>query len=159
MKNKNMYSEFYKAAKEIIGERTPLKADCGLICDRRCCKGDDGTGMLLFPGEETNFNVTEKDGVRLAVCVGVCKREERPLSCMIFPLFPYMDKKGRITAVADIRGIRTCPLIAGENEAHIDMAFRRRVARLGRHLKRDEECRKFLAETSAEIDLLLSFYK
>ena len=65
--NEKYYSDLYKKAKEIIGEKTPLRKDCGLICDGACCKGDSETGMLLFPCEQTSLSVTEKDGVRLAV--------------------------------------------------------------------------------------------
>ena len=49
----------YKKAKRIIGDKTPLKKDCGLICGGACCKGDSKTGMLLFPGEETSLNIIE----------------------------------------------------------------------------------------------------
>ena len=70
----------YKKVKRIMGDKTPLKKDCGLICSGACCKGDSDTGMLLFPGEDTNLNIIEKDGVRLAVCDGTCNRDERPFS-------------------------------------------------------------------------------
>jgi len=53
MKNKNQTSPVDKA-KSIIGELTPLKGhDCGQLCSAACCKGDEQTGMLLFPGEST----------------------------------------------------------------------------------------------------------
>ena len=85
---KDKYQKLYAEAVRIIGDKTPLKKDCGLICGGECCKGDDETGMLLFPFEESVLAVKEKDGVRLAVCKSHCQRQERPLSCRIFPFFP-----------------------------------------------------------------------
>ena len=42
------------AARKILEEVTPLKADCGRVCGAACCASLEGeeTGMLLFPGEE-----------------------------------------------------------------------------------------------------------
>lgn len=156
MKN---YAEFYEIAKSIIGSKTPLYKDCGLVCDKACCKGDESTGMLLFPREETQLKVIEKNGVRLCVCDGECNRENRPLSCMIFPFFPYMYENGKVKAVIDIRGVGVCPLISHKNEVLFNKAFIRRVNKLGRFLRKDDECRKLLWETSREIDKLNLFVK
>ncbi len=153
------YDAFYRTAKSIIGDKTPLYKDCGLVCDKACCKGDESTGMLLFPGEETELNVIVKDGIRLCVCGGVCNRENRPLSCMIFPFFPYIDENGKVKAVLDTRGDGVCPLVSLGDEVLYNKAFVRRVSRLGRFLKKDEECRKVLFETSREIDKLNLFIK
>lgn len=154
--NEKYYSDLYKKAKEIIGEKTPLRKDCGLICDGACCKGDSETGMLLFPCEQTSLSVTEKDGVRLAVCQGSCQRDERPLSCMIFPFFPYVTSQGRIKVIPDIRGVNVCPLVTHGSEVKFDRGFLWRVKKVGRLLYADEACREFLEETSREIDILLS---
>ena len=149
------YERLYRKAKRIIGDKTPLKKDCGLICGGACCKGDENTGMLLFPFEETSLCVTGKDGVRLAVCKGNCKREERPLSCMIFPFFPYVTPEGRIKAVPDIRGYNVCPLVREFSSVRFDRAFLRRVKEVGRLLMTDDDCKTFLYETSREIDSIL----
>ena len=151
--------DFYETAKDIIGDKTPLSADCGLVCDKACCKGDENTGMILFPGESTEFRTIEKYGVRLCVCGGECNRANRPLSCMIFPFFPYMDENGRIKAVIDPRGVGVCPLVSHSEEVAFNKAFIRRASKLGRFLKKDPECRKFLYETSREIDKLNLFMK
>lgn len=153
------YAEFYKAAKSIIGDKTPLYKDCGLICDKACCKGDDSTGMLLFPDEETDLRVVEENGNRLCVCNGSCNRANRPLSCMIFPFFPYIDENGKVKAVLDSRGAGVCPLVSLQDEVVFNKAFIRRVAKLGRFLKKDEECIKVLVETSREIDKINLFLK
>ncbi len=154
-----MYSEFYKAAKDIIGDSTPLKADCGLVCDKNCCKGNGETGMLLFPGEETAFKVVEKNGIRLCVCSGECDREKRPLSCMIFPLFPYMSRSGKITAAVDVRGMRICPLVDNEADIRFNRKFRCKIKRLGRFLVQDKQCRRFIWDISREIDKINMFLK
>ncbi|MBQ7117078.1 MAG: hypothetical protein IJN88_02595 [Clostridia bacterium] len=154
-----MKKDIIARAKAVILPYTPLNADCGTVCGKACCKGDKETGMLLFPGEDTAFPVKEKNGSCLCVCDGKCNRSERPLSCIIFPFFPYMSEDGKIRARADIRGINICPLIAHKDEVIFSKIFLRRVARAGRILAKDEECRRFLWETSREIDALERFYK
>ncbi len=153
---KDKYEKLYKEADRIIGNKTPLKKDCGTVCDGVCCKGDSDTGMLLFPFEETTLTVKEKDGVRLAVCEGSCNRSERPLSCRIFPFFPYITAEGKIKAVPDIRGVNVCPLISHYDEVKFDRGFLWRVKKVGRLLCSDDVCREFLVETSREIDKIIS---
>ena len=153
---RDKYKKLYKKANRIIGDSTPLKKDCGIICDGACCKGDSDTGMLLFPFEESTLTVSEKDGVRLAVCEGHCRRSDRPLSCRIFPFFPYVTKEGRIKVIPDIRGMRVCPLVSNFDDVKFDRAFLWKVKRVGRLLYADESCREFLIETSREMDTFLS---
>lgn len=150
------YSELYKKANEIIGDKTPLKKDCGAVCEGACCKGDDNTGMLLFPFEKSTLAVKEKDAVRLAVCEGNCKRSERPLSCRIFPFFPYVSAEGKIKVIPDIRGVNVCPLVRNFSDVRFDRGFLWKVKKVGRLLYADEVCREFLIETSREIDSILS---
>ncbi|MBQ6601655.1 MAG: hypothetical protein IIX36_08420 [Clostridia bacterium] len=149
------YQRLYKKAKNIMQDKTPLKKDCGLLCGKACCKGDAETGMLLFPFEETSLPVTEKNGVRLCVCDGSCNRRERPLSCMIFPFFPYITRDGRIKVIPDIRGSGICPIVRNFTETKIDRRFLRRVKKVGRLLSEDDECRAFLEEISRETDVYL----
>lgn len=149
------YQRLYKKAKNIMEDKTPLKKDCGLLCGKACCKGDAETGMLLFPFEETSLPVTEKNGVRLCVCDGSCNRRERPLSCMIFPFFPYITRDGRIKVIPDIRGSGICPIVRNFTETKIDRRFLRRVKKVGRLLSEDDQCRTFLEEISRETDVYL----
>ena len=145
----------YKKAERILGDKTPLKKDCGLICQGACCKGDRETGMLLFPEEETTLDVIEKDGVRLAVCDGKCKREERPLSCMIFPFFPYITAEGRVKVIPDIRGYSVCPLVRNFSDVKFDRSFLRRIRDVGRLLMTDDDCKAFLLDISDEMDKII----
>lgn len=150
------YDRLYKKAKDIMGDKTPLKKDCGLICAKACCNGDEDKGMLLFPFEKTTLNIIEKDGIRLCVCNGSCERRERPLSCMIFPFFPYLTKEGRIKVIPDIRGYGVCPIVRNFDRVRLDRSFLLRVKKVGRLLKEDDECRAFLEEISREMDSYLS---
>ena len=82
---KKMYDKIFRTMKDF----TPLKVDCGQLCQGACCKGDENTGMRLFPREESCLTVKElPSGDRLAVCDGSCERSKRPLACRIFPFFP-----------------------------------------------------------------------
>lgn len=151
------YAKLYKKANKILDDKTPLKKDCGLVCGKACCKGDENTGMLLFPFEKTVLKVITKNGVRLAVCEGKCDRKTRPLSCKIFPFFPYVTPQGKIKVVPDIRGKNICPLIDNHSMVKFNRGFLYRLKRCGQLLYKDEQCRHFLNEVSREIDLIQSF--
>ena len=148
------YTRLYAKIFKIMGDLTPLRADCGQLCGGACCKGNDDTGMRLFPHEESELTVkTGEDGGRLAVCNGTCDREKRPLSCRIFPFFPTIDEKGRIFVEIDHRAGRLCPLLMHSEEIAFDPRFFRAVKRVGKVLSKDAECRAFLEQITEEIDL------
>lgn len=156
------YNDLYKKAYEILGDLTPLESDCGKLCSAACCKGDENTGMRLFPHEESALKVIECDGFRLSVCNGSCERDLRPLSCRIFPFFPVLHKNGRITAEIDARALRLCPIAENCDKVRFNKDFITAVRKVGRLLSQDPECRKFIADTSAEINSykkLLGFNK
>ena len=143
-------------AKAAMGSLTPLKGhDCGQLCSAACCKGDENTGMRLFPGEETSLRTVElPDGERLAVCDGHCDRAERPLSCMIFPFFPTVDDRGKVYPEIDARAMNICPLAAHSDEVVFDRAFIKAVEKVGRLLAKDSECLDFMRNVTEEIDEL-----
>lgn len=155
------YGYLYKK----LNKRTPLKSDCGCLCGNACCVDTEGEelGMYLFPGEEKMF--VEKEGfkalesdleysgknAKILYCKPFCKREERPLSCRIFPLFPYITVDGILKVIVDPRGRGVCPLYKRElNE--FNSSFVRGVRHIGELLIRDEECYEFLFELSRLID-------
>ena len=141
----------YQKAFRLLRDATPLRTDCGVLCGRRCCKGDDETGMLLFPGEPTALRVIETEGRRLAVCGGVCDRNERPLSCRIFPFFPFVKADGGVDVRIDPRGKAVCPLVRQAHDVRFSHRFLHRARRVGQQLCRDGECRACLWRIQQEI--------
>ena len=115
--------EFYTYLYKLLDKVTPLKVDCGGLCNGACCKGDGETGMYLFPCEEVMYDGTEKwlkiydseftindKPIKILICDGSCERKKRPLSCRIFPLF--IDEKNELTV--DKRGKGLCPLVTAK---------------------------------------------
>ena len=72
------------------------------------------------------------------------------------PFFYYVTDEGKIKVIPDVRGINVCPLVSHLSEIRFDRGFLFRVKKVGRLLYTDKECRKFLEDTSREIDLILS---
>ena len=141
-----------------MGDLTPLKADCGTLCGGACCKGDENTGMRLFPFEESELPVKALDnGVRLVVCEGKCDRTKRPLACRIFPFFPTVDERGKVYVEADFRGARLCPMISHSDEIIFDKHFFKALKKVGKILAKDEACLEFLKEATDEIDTYKDF--
>ncbi len=152
------YNAFYKQIFDTLGDLTPLIVDCGVVCGRACCKGDDRTGMRLFPHEPTTLPVIPtEDGGQLVVCDGHCDRDNRPLSCRIFPFFPTIDEDGTIFVEPDDRARRLCPLITHADEIMFDERFFDALEEVGRRLAEDDECRRFLEETTDDIDMFRDF--
>ena len=142
-------------ARELLGDLTPLKTDCGRLCGGACCQGDEQTGMLLFPGEErsfencdfghvipANFFLAGRD-VQLFVCSGHCRRESRPLACRLFPLFLHFKKDGTPRVRLDTRAKSVCPLcsygLVGLRAEFVSAAKDAYAA-----LMKDDECAAFL---------------
>lgn len=138
---------------------SPLRTDCGKLCSKNCCHQND-KGMLLFPGEEKffendkDFNVKiDSEGRNLLFCNGKCDRKKRPVSCRIYPLFPYTyEENGRIIqkVIYDIRGINSCEII--DKHLKVRRSFVSSVRKAGKVLLLDEKCKEFLLEVSREID-------
>ncbi len=152
------YTKMYNKIFKIMGDLTPLKADCGALCSHACCKGDENTGMRLFPFEESELPVKIlENGVRLVVCSGECDRDKRPLACRIFPFFPTVDEKGKVFVEPDFRGARLCPLITHSDEIIFDKRFFKALKKVGKILAKDELCLGFLKEATEEIDTYSAF--
>ena len=119
--------------------------------------------MVLFPSEEKLFlnkeeyTVSEKtDGSELLVCNCICDRKERPLSCRIYPLFPYTyveDGEVKQKVIYDLRGLNSCPMITKAIKP--DKRFVMAVRLAGKELLRDDECKKQLLKISREIDEII----
>lgn len=159
----------------LLADITPLDMDCGQLCGHACCcpqdTDDEGLqcGMRLFPGEEDFLKDSSlsnsaslipcRDGSTLLICGGSCRRSSRPLSCRLFPLFPYVDEAGRVKAVYDPRAWRVCPLVREHIHIPLLREFVRGVRRVGRLLMEDDACRTFLTGQSREIDEINRFLR
>ena len=152
MKKENVLKSCYALFRNI----TPLNIDCGKLCGGKCCKGDDKTGMLLFPGEEKlidrDINITENDdGQLFALCNGFCNRNYRPLSCRIYPLFPVLkNENGNEYIEVEYDPRANCPLCSGEPQ--VTATFVKAVKRAGKYLLLSEETAESYRKISAEID-------
>ncbi len=154
------------AAREKLNHATPLKKDCGRICGACCCRSLEGeeTGMLLFPGEAEAY--AGKDGweIRqtargdLLLCSGTCDREERPLSCRLFPMLPLIGDDGKIRVVTDLRARAVCPL-ARQGKSAMDPAFIDAVRLAGEILAADDEQAVFLDMLAEEQEQLRELRK
>lgn len=141
---------------DLFRNNTPLAYDCGKICNGKCCKGDEKTGMLLFPGEEKLIDrkmkiLVGESGDKFAVCNGSCDRHERPLACRMYPLFPVIRNDGGkeyIDVVFDSRA--DCPIVSGEIK--IEKRFRKAVKRVGKYLLLNEDTAVFYKKLSSEIE-------
>lgn len=151
-------------AYDIIGDATPIPADCGQLCDGACCKGDDTAGMLLFPGEAVmlsqvpNFRVFRMrymdSRAWLLTCDGTCDRSLRPLSCRIFPLGLHVEENGLVTAMPDPRARPVCPLTSGD---FLDRRFQKAVQEAFTLLAREPKMLDFMRLLSREQDELRRF--
>lgn len=159
-------SQFYNLTYFVLGDYTPLRADCGKACNKACCEGDkDGDGMYLFPKEEcmykpipswasiseTDFEYDKNKFAPLFSCDGTCDRVLRPLSCRIFPLTPYITKDGELKVIVDPRANGMCPL-SGLLVSDFDPGFVKAVERVGKILAKNSETKKFLQSFSRMID-------
>ena len=143
------------AARELLESLTPLKTDCGRLCQGACCQGDEATGMLLFPGEEalyadctfarvvpTGFSLGGTPA-QLLVCDGRCDRKNRPLACRLFPLFLAFTKGGGTRVRMDTRAAAVCPLVSCGVQG-LDAAFADAVRQAYDALLEDGTCAAYL---------------
>ena len=146
-------------ASAALSRVTPIPADCGLLCDARCCRGGSEAVMILYPGEEKLFTIrkgftvligdTQAGPVFSLRCGGRCRRKHRPFACRIYPLVPYIGKDGIPRAVPDPRARYVCPLLRGN---HLSREFRSAASRAVRLLCRDRDIKTFIARYSATLE-------
>ncbi len=163
--------DFYRYLYRKLNKRTPLKTDCGQLCGNACCEDGEGEqlGMYLFPFEEealegaSNLDIQDSDfcihekAVKIAFCKPYCDRKMRPLSCRIFPLFPYVDREGNMQIIIDPRSRACCPLHKADMR-DFSPQFVRGVRHVAKLLWANETTREFLYETSRLIDEELQFF-
>jgi hypothetical protein len=156
----------YQKAYEILQKSTPLKFDCGKICNQICCKSnDENSGMYLFPGEEimyeglnfptiipSGFQTGTDQTVLLALCHGNCERNLRPLACRFFPLTPFITRKGILTVKIDPRAEEICPIARLSDRTQLHPDFVKNARRVAQLLVEDQAIRVFIEKLSAMLD-------
>ncbi len=158
--------KFYSSIYSVIGDKTPINADCGKLCQKACCAvTDEITGMYLFPKEETMYNpvpewgkiydtdfeYTHEKYADLFTCDGHCERGKRPLACRIFPLVPYI-KDGKLQVIIDPRGRGICPLASVMKKEELSAEFVKRVEKAMKMCVAVKETREFITALSKELD-------
>ncbi|GAB6181638.1 hypothetical protein JCM14036_29570 [Desulfotomaculum defluvii] len=159
---------------KLLDEITPLKQNCGDLCNAVCCtEWDKGVGMYLLPGEDVMFTGEEDwleweehstevyefcptwfGNIKFLRCKGYCLRERRPLACRVFPLMPYLTEDGKLTLRFDIElGSRICPLAQNNDINILDPEFVRRVAKVYQILLDDKLIRDDIEWQSRQLDL------
>lgn len=166
-----IYLQLYR----LFDDVTPLPVDCGKLCNKACCKGDD-SGMFLFPGEKAVFDLLKPDWVRIektdftyeyngktyntpiAMCSGECDRYQRPLACRIFPLTPYLDEKGKLQVIIDPRAKGICPPAKAFFLDDFEPVFVKNVEKTFKLLLKNKQFYAFLKEYSKYLDEFKRFY-
>lgn len=163
-------SEIYKSIYNFYADTTPLCVDCGKLCGGACCESDDNeeTGMYLFPGEEKlfinnpDFKIIDseffygKDCAKILICKGTCNRSERPLSCRIFPIIPYI-KGNDFDLIFDPRAKSVCPLLSLSDINELDEVFIKKTKSVIKLLLKFEKTRAFLKALTDILDDYLKF--
>ncbi len=161
----------YRKAWKLLEKSTPLTSDCGTLCGGACCKGSGEEGMLLFPHEELMYascpdgftirdsNITLASGyhVKFLTCRGQCPRNQRPLSCRIFPVIPYIGEDQILEFVPDLRGAAVCPLLF-QGDQEIRPEFIDDLYAAFKTLLRDDDVLEFITLLSRENDALAEAY-
>ena len=152
-------------ARELVADVTPLTGDCGLLCQKRCCTGEETQllGMILFPGEKElmegisgyTFSPTgwlfDGSPATLAQCTGPCDRRTRPLACRLFPLAFYLDEKKHLKLILEPLAKPVCPLCAS-GLSGLRSDFRHAAAACARLLVQDPVQKAFIEALSRQTD-------
>ena len=172
MNSAYIYLQIYR----MFDSNTPLPTDCGSYCNEACCKGDDETGMYLFPGEKAVFDMICPDGWRITdseftytyngktrrtpilICDGNCDRAFRPLACRIFPLTPVLDENGRIKIITDPRARGVCPLANTYMTEEFDKGFYDSVKKAFILLSKNKHVYEFLKKYTEYIEEYNRFF-
>lgn len=166
-----IYLQLYR----LFDDVTPVRVDCGQLCEKACCKGDD-SGMFLFPGEKEVYRLLNPDWIRIentdfsyvyndktystsiALCSGACDRYQRPLACRIFPLTPYINENDKLEIIVDPRGKGICPMAKAFYIEDFDATFVKNVKKVFTLLVKNKQFYAFFKEYSKYLDEFRRFY-
>lgn len=166
-----IYLQLYR----LFDNVTPLPIDCGQLCSKACCKGDD-SGMFLFPGEKAVFDLLKPDWIKIektdfsykfngntynvpiAMCSGSCDRYQRPLACRIFPLTPYINENGKLEIIVDPRAKGICPTAKAFFVDDFETVFVKNIEKTFKLLLKNKRFYAFMKEYSKYLDEFKRFY-
>lgn len=166
-----IYLQIYR----LFDNATPIKFDCGRLCSKACCKGDDG-GMYLFPMEEQVFDLINPSWVKIEksdftyefkgkvknvpiiFCDGNCDRYQRPLACRIFPLTPYLSKNDNLEIIVDPRAKALCPLSRELDVDEYDYKYVKNIKKAFTLLMKNDEFKTYMRAYSEYIDEYRKFF-
>lgn len=166
-----IYLQLYR----LFDKSVPTTGDCGKLCQKACCRGDDA-GMYLFPGEKKIFELINADwatiepseftysfggkekNVPILFCSGKCDRFQRPLACRIFPLTPYL-KDGKLEIITDPRAKSVCPLSRSFDISDYEPDFVDNIKKTFRILLTNKEFYAFMQAYSEYIAEYFKFFK
>ncbi len=150
--------QIIKEAYLILNKETPLKHDCGKLCNSLCCRDNgEGLGMWLLPDEKellkkyNTYTFHEScDGTETVVCNGKCNRNMRPFACRIYPYYPSlkMSEDGYIDIQikVDPRARLTCPIARYNSKYRANIFFLSNLKHSVRVLLKSPEITKELFE-------------
>ncbi|MEG0829196.1 MAG: hypothetical protein RSD88_01050 [Anaerovoracaceae bacterium] len=139
----------YEAIYRLLDKVSPIKEDCGKLCNAACCScgadedpNDFQLGIYLLPGEEKIFNQTDEwitwnkepaqnydfpkswtGNVYFIRCKTppICPRDRRPLQCRFFPLSPHLTENGVLQLIIFPGELPySCPLIKDKMTLNAD---------------------------------------
>ena len=153
-----MSDTLIKLAYDMMSAFTPLKSDCGKLCNKACCKSCGL--MLLFPYEyellkhqDYKFSKYTLEGfgeIYAMTCSSTCNRENRPLSCRTFPLAPKVIE-GEVFVQLDARGRSVCEL-THKSIKSLDNEFVNAVKKTLIMLSKDDTMAQYLSATTKLVD-------
>lgn len=163
--------EFYLPIYKALEKVTPLKKDCGVLCDAACCaESDERTGMLLFPYEEkmlenAGFEIEESNceygddkTAKILFCSGSCDRKFRPLACRIFPLMPYKKPGEKMKIIMNPAAVSMCPLARSLKVSDLEPRFVKEVTRAMNRILKLKDGEDYIYMLSEVGDDILKFY-
>ena len=167
--------EFYIRLYKMLENVTPLSKDCGVLCDKACCKEEEGdrAGMLLFPYEEYMLNNASFGEIedyplsygnrqfKIFFCNEPCDRRLRPLACRIFPLTPYISK-GKMRLIMNPLAKKMCPLARSLKKEQLEEDFVLSVEKAMNNimkLKEGEEYIKALSKMTDDFTILQNTFR
>ncbi len=166
-----VYLQLYR----LFDKATPISADCGTLCNKACCKGND-FGMYLFPGEKKVYELLNPDWtdiesseftytydgkekhLPILFCNGHCDRFLRPLACRIFPLTPIFDENEKLQIIVDPRAKAICPLSRNLKVSDYNLEFVKNVKKAFTILLSNKEFYSFMRAYSEYILEYLKFF-